>query len=218
MTVVAPTALPSTIDALLRLALGGLLWVGTRRDEGWYLNGGLRAPVEPFPDHQAATSELESVALLMAEGSEGAMALPLSSEATCERPDCRWCALSTPEGVNALLEDRCEGRAVVPSIAPPFEALANIPHRVNVRGTLDGRWGPLPNHFGEPVLGAALTSGRAHVALEESQPGAAPVCTTSTRACARPGCLARCLAARHACTRTRAQPSTRTILMPKSRA
>ena len=55
-----------------------------------------------------------------------------------------------------------------------FRGLANIPHRVNVRGTLDGRWGPLPNHFGEPVLGAALTSGRAHVALEESQPGAAP--------------------------------------------
>ena len=157
----------------------GWLWeacFGSAPDgiEGWYLNGGLRAPVEPFPDHDGATSALEAVALAMAEGSEGAMAWPLTGEATCDRPGCRWCALSTDEGVQALLHDRCDGRAVVPSIAPPFEALANIPHRVNVRGTLDGRWGPLPNHFGEPVLGAALTSGRAHVALEESQPGAAP--------------------------------------------
>ena len=142
--------------------------------EGWYLDGGKHSVVDPFPDHAQATSELEAVALAMAEGSEGAMALPLAVDATCGRPGCRWCALSTDEGVLALLDDRTDGRSAVPSIAPPFEPLSGIPHRVNVRGNLDGKWGPLPNHFGEPVIGAALTSGRAHVALEESQPGAAP--------------------------------------------
>ena len=92
----------------------GWLWeacFGSAPDgiEGWYLNGGLRAPVEPFPDHDEATSALEAVALAMAEGSEGAMAWPLTGEATCDRPGCRWCALSTDEGVQALLDDRCDG-------------------------------------------------------------------------------------------------------------
>ena len=69
----------------------GWLWeacFGSAPDgiEGWYLNGGLRAPVEPFPDHDEATSALEAVALAMAEGSEGAMAWPLTGEATCDRP------------------------------------------------------------------------------------------------------------------------------------
>lgn len=157
----------------------GWLWeacFGSKPDalEGWYLNGGLRKNVEPFPDHEEATALLEEVALGMAEGSEGAMAWPLEAETTCERPNCRWCALSTEEGVLALLEDRCGPGATPPSIAPPYESLSEIPYRVNVRGALDGRWGPLPNHFGEPVIGAALSSGRVHVAVEESQPGASP--------------------------------------------
>ncbi len=142
--------------------------------EGWYLDGGKRAMVEPFADFDEATSELESVAMAMAEGSKGAMAWPLTIESPCDRAQCRWCALDTDEGVLALLDERCQGNSAPPSIVPPFEPLSRIPHRVDVRGTLDGKWGPLPNHFGESVIGAALTSGRAHVALEESQPGAAP--------------------------------------------
>ena len=57
---------------------------------------------------------------------------------------------------------------------PPCEPLEKIPHRVNVRGFVQGAWGPLPNHFGEPVLGSMIKSGKNMVTLEESRPGAFP--------------------------------------------
>ena len=57
---------------------------------------------------------------------------------------------------------------------PPCERLEKIPHRVNVRGFVQGAWGPLPNHFGEPVLGSMIKSGKNMVTLEESRPDAFP--------------------------------------------
>ena len=57
---------------------------------------------------------------------------------------------------------------------PPCEPLEKIPHRVNVRGFVQGAWGPLPNHFGEPVLGSMIKSGKNMVTLEESRPDAFP--------------------------------------------
>ena len=56
----------------------------------------------------------------------------------------------------------------------PCEPLSSIPSRVNVRGKLQGSWGPLPNHYGEMVLGAMIQSGDKMVTLEESQPNAYP--------------------------------------------
>ena len=42
------------------------------------------------------------------------------------------------------------------------------------REVLQGSWGPLPNHYGEPVLGAMIKAGDKMVTLEESQPNAFP--------------------------------------------
>jgi hypothetical protein len=45
---------------------------------------------------------------------------------------------------------------------------------VSVTGKFTGAWGPLPNHFGEPVLGAMLMAGMKQITIEESQPGSFP--------------------------------------------
>ena len=42
---------------------------------------------------------------------------------------------------------------------------------VTVKGRLTGAWGPMPNHFAEPVLGAVLVVGQQHITVEESEPG-----------------------------------------------
>ncbi len=158
----------------------GWLWTscfGTTPDglEGWYLDGGWRKTVEPFPDHDAATADLRGIAEAMSQRvSEGPVALPLPVEGGCRKNTCRSCALTAEAGLARLLEERLGERTEVPPPVPPYEPLAAIPSRVDVRGRLDGRWGPMPNHFGESVIGAALTSGRAVVPIEEVEPGQAP--------------------------------------------
>ena len=57
----------------------------------------------------------------------------------------------------------------------PSEPLSKIPVRVSVQGKFTGAWGPLPNHFGEPVLGAMLVAGGAQITVEESEPGSYPL-------------------------------------------
>jgi hypothetical protein len=57
-------------------------------------------------------------------------------------------------------------------IQPPCMPFAEIPSRVDVSGELIAQWGPLPNHFNEPVLGAMMKAGEATIAIEEAEPGA----------------------------------------------
>ncbi|MGB2156801.1 MAG: OB-fold nucleic acid binding domain-containing protein, partial [Candidatus Poseidoniaceae archaeon] len=59
-------------------------------------------------------------------------------------------------------------------IQNPCLPFYEIPSRVDVEGELIAQWGPLPNHFNEPVLGAMLKAGEATIAIEEVEPGAFP--------------------------------------------
>ncbi|MAK05452.1 MAG: hypothetical protein CMA03_06190 [Euryarchaeota archaeon] len=55
----------------------------------------------------------------------------------------------------------------------PFTKILTIPDRLNVKGYISGKWGPLNNHFGELVHGALLSNtkgGTVNLSLEESQP------------------------------------------------
>ena len=60
------------------------------------------------------------------------------------------------------------------NIQSPCSPFSEIPSRVDVSGELIAQWGPLPNHFNEPVLGAMLKAGEATIAIEEAEPGAFP--------------------------------------------
>ena len=55
----------------------------------------------------------------------------------------------------------------------PYSKILSIPDRLNVKGYISGKWGPLNNHFGELVHGALISNtkgGTVNLTLEESQP------------------------------------------------
>ena len=60
------------------------------------------------------------------------------------------------------------------SISPPSQKIGDIQSRVNVRGKFTGQWGPLPNHYSEPVLGAMVSVSGTQITIEESEPNAYP--------------------------------------------
>jgi hypothetical protein len=121
------------------------------------------------------TEEFFAVNRAMQSMGSGPVALPARPGEACngEAAGCHWCSLAKDdEGgfINdALLETITSVRSL--SIVSPNQTLASIPNRVNVHGTFTGAWGPLPNHFGEPVLGAMLVAGGVQLTVEESEPG-----------------------------------------------
>ena len=57
-------------------------------------------------------------------------------------------------------------------ISPPSQMIGDIQSRINIRGKFTGQWGPLPNHYAEPVLGAMISVSGTQVTVEESEPNA----------------------------------------------
>ena len=55
-------------------------------------------------------------------------------------------------------------------ISPPSQKIGTIQSRVNVKGNFTGQWGPLPNHYSEPVLGAMISVSGTQLTVEESEP------------------------------------------------
>ena len=49
----------------------------------------------------------------------------------------------------------------------PYTTIAELPSRVTVKGSLHGHWGPMPNHYGDQVVGAAITAGGKTAVIEE---------------------------------------------------
>lgn len=125
--------------------------------EGWYLTNGLRKVVEVNP---LSTEEYRKIHDEMKAWSTDNR-FPLESPCDGQAGGCYWCSMSQLE-------------YEAPKISMPCEPLSSIPSRVNVKGRLQGEWGPLPNHYGEPVLGAMIQAGDKMVTLEESQPNAYP--------------------------------------------
>ena len=125
--------------------------------EGWYLTNGMRKVVDVAP---LSTEEYRAVHDEMKAWNTD-NSLPLENPCDGKAGGCHWCSLA-------------EIPYDAPEITLPCEPLSSIPSRVNVKGKLQGSWGPLPNHYGEPVLGAMIQAGEKMVTIEESQPGAYP--------------------------------------------
>jgi hypothetical protein len=110
---------------------------------------------------------------------EGVVQFPSSPDAACsgEAAGCYWCQVSRSQSSEWNLHESQQwiSELPLPSISPPYAPLSSIQGRVSVKGSLSGAWGPLPNHFSEPVLGAVLVGGTQHIALEESEPGSFPM-------------------------------------------
>lgn len=149
--------------------------------EGWYLNGPHRvlydAPLAE--EYELMTEEFSQVHSEMQGMGSGPASLPVLPAEACDgsAAGCHWCSLAQDEDGqwfgDELLSEITSKREI--QLTTPSEPLSNIPVRVSVQGKFTGAWGPLPNHFGEPVLGAMLVAGGVQITVEESEPGSYPL-------------------------------------------
>lgn len=146
--------------------------------EGWYLDGGVRVPYEApkKSDMRDLSSTYHQHHLAMQNTASGVMAFPAEPDAACEggAAGCGWCSVARSSEGTWTVPDHLAWVAELPNVSMrmPYAALGDIQGRVNVKGRLTGAWGPMPNHFSEPVLGAVLVVGQQHITVEESEPGA----------------------------------------------
>ena len=145
--------------------------------EGWYLTGPHRLTYDPPTKHEieTMTDEFYSINKSMMSMGSGPVALPAPPGQACsgDAAGCHWCSLGTDQDGSIVNDELLASITPTRSmdIASPSQPLSSIPNRVHVHGTFAGAWGPLPNHFGEPVLGAMLVAGGAQITVEESEPG-----------------------------------------------
>lgn len=151
--------------------------------QGWYLKGPTRKEFAPMSEDElpAFAERLHTIWQAMTAADSEPENWPECSCGDCTDLDeseeegqiriygneieipARWQGLSLDEMVEKML----------PRI--PALPLDQIQTRINVVGTLGGKWGPLSNHFGELVHGALLqTGGQSHAILEEMSAGAFP--------------------------------------------
>ncbi len=148
--------------------------------EGWYLDGGHRViyapPVAEEMEGLKATYRKHHKAMQAAE--KGVKHFPVSPAESCsgEAAGCGWCAVARSDEGEWSVPDHLSWIASLPdvSMSAPYAPLGDVQGRVAVKGRLTGAWGPMANHFAEPVLGAVLVVGQQHITLEESEPGAFP--------------------------------------------
>lgn len=148
-----------------------------RQMEGWYLETGERSifPSLNVGEIDTLRDSFFSIHHQMQSLEQHLVSLPALPEEACtgQQAGCGWCAISrTADGewqIPTYAQWIQEIHHV--SINSPFQSLESIQGRVHVKGRLTGAWGPLPNHFGEPVLGAVLVVGDQHITLEETEPG-----------------------------------------------
>ena len=162
------------------------LWHETHQDsvvsgmEGWYLDGGKRVAYDApkAEDMTELTNQYHETHTAMQKMVEGVLTFPASPREACDgsAAGCDWCAVSFDTETGWNLPEHLKWLSSVPQVSKSshHQNLASIQGRVNVRGRLTGAWGPLPNHFSEPVLGAVLVVGDQHITIEESEPGAFP--------------------------------------------
>ena len=160
------------------------LWWATHRQErvvgmeGWYLQNAQRVayevPTAEELDH--LTTTYGEVHHQMQTMVEGVLIFPEGPEKACEgsAAGCNWCSVSRNGNGDWNAPDSLQWVADIPQVSTrsPYQTLRSIQGRVAVKGRLTGVWGPMPNHFGEPVLGAVLVVGSQHITVEESEPGA----------------------------------------------
>ena len=148
--------------------------------EGWYLDGAQRVCYDSptLEEYESMSLEFKQVHKEMQSMGEGPAVFPSLKQNECkgEQAGCHWCGVSRDKSGNWINSEIVESvtKNLEIEITPPFENLKDIPSRVTVKGKFTGSWGPLPNHFSEPVLGAMLSSGQKQITIEESEPGAFP--------------------------------------------
>jgi hypothetical protein len=142
---------------------------------GWYLGDGKHIKYQTLTQTEIEgrnTTYLETHHE-MKNLAEGIVEFPLSAPLQCEgnQAGCSWCSARFENNTLQFKSKHADMHLPIFDFSPPFQQLSSIQSRVHVRGKLTGGWGPLPNHFGEYVLGCVLVVGDQHVVVEENEPG-----------------------------------------------
>ena len=146
--------------------------------EGWYLDGGHRVAYEPplKGEMKGLSSTFNEHHRAMQDAEKGVKRFPVSPSEAChgEAAGCGWCAVARSDDGAWSTPEHLSWVSTLPEVSmkAPYAALGDVQGRVTVKGRLTGAWGPMPNHFAEPVLGAVLVVGQQHITVEESEPGA----------------------------------------------
>ena len=144
--------------------------------EGWYLDDKTRILHEVLSDDELIVlgEMYKKTHREMLDLGEGPVKFPDDYPAPCTKSaGCFWCSFgqNDPEQESEYLK-QLENTEIV--ISPPSQKIGEIQSRVNISGTFTGQWGPLPNHYAEPVLGAMISVSGTHITIEESEPNAFP--------------------------------------------
>tara|TARA_Y100001954_G_C15823095_1_gene610914 strand:- start:2196 stop:3785 length:1590 start_codon:yes stop_codon:yes gene_type:complete len=146
--------------------------------EGWYLDGGHRVAYGPplKGEMEGLSSTFNEHHRAMQDAEKGVKRFPVSPSEACqgEAAGCGWCAVARSDDGVWSVPEHLSWVSTLPEVSmkAPYAALGDVQGRVAVKGRLTGAWGPMPNHFAEPVLGAVLVVGQQHITVEESEPGA----------------------------------------------
>lgn len=141
---------------------------------GWYLANGEEKIVESLDkdDLFSFGENLSNIHESMLKSGEGIYSFNSSEFECSESAGCSWCKVTKidTDWENAeILSDAIPSLEV--DIGIPCHPISEIESRVNVRGKFKGYWGPLANHFNEPVHGGVLVSGQTVIPIEESELG-----------------------------------------------
>ncbi len=137
--------------------------------EGWYLKVPFRKIVDLIPTSEMPkeTKRLKSIWKEQQETNRENSKCPINGELNLLSTTLESITPKRWEGEN--LENIC--KKLEPEY--PYCKILSIPDRLNVKGHISGKWGPLNNHFGELVHGALISNskgGNVNITLEESQP------------------------------------------------
>lgn len=141
---------------------------------GWYLASGEEKIVDLLEDDDLESfgENLKGIHNDMLKSGEGIYSFNSSGMVCSQSAGCSWCNVVKNED---SWENEEILRDVVPSldvdIGIPCHPIAEIEARVNVKGKFKGYWGPLANHFNEPVHGGVIVSGQTVIPIEESELG-----------------------------------------------
>ena len=144
--------------------------------EGWYLDDKTRILHEVLSDDELIVlgEMYKKTHREMLDLGEGPVKFPDDYPAPCTKSaGCFWCSFgqNDPEQESDYL-NQLENTEII--ISPPSQKIGDIQSRVNISGTFTGQWGPLPNHYAEPVLGAMVSVSGTNITIEESEPNAFP--------------------------------------------
>ena len=158
------------------------LWHETNQEqivdgiEGWYLDGPARVQYDVPSDLEMKElgKKYKKIHREMLDLGEGPVKFPEDYPEPCNKSaGCFWCSFGEKDSAQES-DFLTNLEQIEVKISPPSQKIGEIQSRVNVKGKFTGQWGPLPNHYSEPVLGAMVSVSGTQITVEESEPNSFP--------------------------------------------